>query len=81
MTLFWLQWLRALVPNHLITANITEYPQELQSYADQLEGRSMLVRRAKMIDIECVARAICRDRAGRNIRCAAACAAFRFLTA
>lgn len=56
MTLFWLQWLRALVPNHLITANITEYPQELQSYADQLEGRSMLVRRAKMIDIECVAR-------------------------
>ncbi len=56
ITLFWLEWLRELVPNHLITADISEYPPQLLSYADQLEGRSMLVRRAKMIDIECVAR-------------------------
>ena len=54
ITLFWLN--RLAVPNHLITADVREYPPELQQYADQLEGRSMLVRRAEMIEIECVAR-------------------------
>jgi phosphoribosylaminoimidazole-succinocarboxamide synthase len=54
ITLFWLD--RLAVPNHLITADVREYPRELQPYADQLEGRSMLVRRAEMIEIECVAR-------------------------
>ena len=56
MTLFWLDFLRDLTPNHLITANVDEYPQVLHPYRDQLEGRSMIVERAKMIDIECVAR-------------------------
>src|ERR1017187_9434540 len=56
MTLFWLNHLSSLVSNHLITADVREYPAGLQPFADQLEGRSMLVRRAKMIDIECVAR-------------------------
>jgi phosphoribosylaminoimidazole-succinocarboxamide synthase len=56
MTLFWLDRLKSIAPNHLITANVHDYPSELQTFADQLEGRSMLVRRAKMIDIECVAR-------------------------
>lgn len=56
MTLFWLDQLHSIVPNHLITAEVREYPAELRQYAAQLEGRSMLVRRAKMIDIECVAR-------------------------
>jgi phosphoribosylaminoimidazole-succinocarboxamide synthase len=55
-TLFWLERLQALIPNHLITADVNSYPTELQRYSDQLEGRSMLVGRAKMIDIECVAR-------------------------
>jgi phosphoribosylaminoimidazole-succinocarboxamide synthase len=48
--------LRPVVPNHLITADVREYPAELQPFAGQLEGRSMLVRRAEMIDVECVAR-------------------------
>lgn len=56
MTLFWLGHLRSLVSNHLITADVREYPAELQPFGDQLEGRSMLVRRAKMVDVECVAR-------------------------
>lgn len=56
MTLFWLDFLRDVTPNHLITANVDEYPAELQPFRDQLEGRSMLVKRAKMIDVECVAR-------------------------
>jgi len=40
----------------LITAEVSEFPAELQPYADQLEGRSMVVRRAQMFPVECVAR-------------------------
>jgi phosphoribosylaminoimidazole-succinocarboxamide synthase len=56
MTLFWLEHLKTVVANHLITADAREYPAALRPYADQLEGRSMLVRRAHMVEIECVAR-------------------------
>jgi phosphoribosylaminoimidazole-succinocarboxamide synthase len=56
ITLFWLEQLKHIVPNHLITADVAEYPKELHAHADQLEGRSMLVKRAKMVEIECVAR-------------------------
>jgi phosphoribosylaminoimidazole-succinocarboxamide synthase len=56
MTLFWLEQLRDIVPNHLVSADVNDYPREFHAYRDQLEGRSMLVHRAKMIDVECVAR-------------------------
>ncbi len=56
MSLFWFDLLKDVVPNHILTANVSEYPAELQSYAEQLEGRSMLVRRAEMFPVECVAR-------------------------
>ena len=56
MTLFWLEFLKEVTPNHLISAHVDEYPSELKPYRDQLEGRSMLVKRARMIDVECVAR-------------------------
>lgn len=56
LSLFWFGFLRDAVPNHLLTANFAEYPPELAPFASQLEGRSMLVRRAGMIEIECVAR-------------------------
>ena len=56
MTLFWLDHLRSLTPNHLITADVAKYPPQLQAHSSQLEGRSMLVRRARMVEIECVAR-------------------------
>lgn len=55
ISLFWFDLL-SNVPNHLISANVDEYPEPLRGYRDQLEGRSMLVRRARMVDIECVAR-------------------------
>jgi phosphoribosylaminoimidazole-succinocarboxamide synthase len=48
--------LKDLTPNHLITADIREYPVKLRPFAEELAGRSMLVHRAKMIDVECVAR-------------------------
>ena len=56
VSLFWFDLLKDIVPNHLITANVDEYPERLRPYADQLRGRSMLVKRAKMFPIECVAR-------------------------
>lgn len=56
LSLFWFDFLKDVVPNHLLTADVSEYPAELRPYADQLEGRSMLVKRAQMVQIECVAR-------------------------
>ena len=56
ISLFWFDLLAKLIPNHMMTAEVSEYPAILQPYADQLEGRSMLVKRAKMFPIECVVR-------------------------
>ncbi len=56
ISLFWFDLLKELVPNHLITAEVSEYPASLQPYAEQLEGRSMLVKRAAMFPVECVVR-------------------------
>src|ERR1700728_388798 len=56
ISLFWFDFLADIVPNHLITADLERYPQSLQKYAHQLRGRSMVVRRAQMFPVECVAR-------------------------
>jgi phosphoribosylaminoimidazole-succinocarboxamide synthase len=56
LTVFWLDQLRDIVPNHFVSANVGDFPREFHAYRDQLEGRSMLVHRARMIDVECVAR-------------------------
>lgn len=56
ISLFWFELLKDIVPNHLITAEVAEFPALLRSYADQLEGRTMLVRKAAMFPVECVAR-------------------------
>jgi phosphoribosylaminoimidazole-succinocarboxamide synthase len=56
ISLFWFDLLSEIVPNHLISADVREFPAALLPYADQLEGRSMLVKRANMFPVECVAR-------------------------
>ena len=56
MSLFWFEQTADLVRHHLISADVDEYPAEVQEYRDQLEGRSMLVVKADRVDIECVAR-------------------------
>jgi phosphoribosylaminoimidazole-succinocarboxamide synthase len=56
MTLFWLEQLQDIVPNHFVSSDVNEYPAEFHPYRDQLEGRSMLVQRARMVEVECVAR-------------------------
>jgi phosphoribosylaminoimidazole-succinocarboxamide synthase len=56
ISLFWFAFLSDIVPNHVITADVAQYPQALQKYADQLRGRSMVVQRAQMFPVECVVR-------------------------
>ena len=53
---FWFKKTAQIVPNHLLTTDVAHYPPELQPFANQLAGRSMLVRRAERIDFECVVR-------------------------
>jgi phosphoribosylaminoimidazole-succinocarboxamide synthase len=56
LSIFWFDFLRDLTPTHFLTADVAEYPEPLLRFRDQLEGRSMLVKRAEMVEIECVAR-------------------------
>lgn len=56
MSLFWFEYLRNVVRNHVMTADVSEFPESLQPYREVLEGRSMLVRKARMVEVECVAR-------------------------
>src|SRR5438270_1524001 len=56
LSLFWFDFLKSIVPNHLITADAAQFPRELQPFLNQLAGRSMLVKRAKMFPVECVVR-------------------------
>ena len=56
ISLFWFDFLRDTVANHVATADVSQYPAALQPYAEQLRGRSMLVKRAEMFPVECVAR-------------------------
>ena len=56
ISLFWFDLVRDIVPNHLIATEVSAFPESLHRYADQLEGRSMLVKRAQMFPVECVAR-------------------------
>jgi phosphoribosylaminoimidazole-succinocarboxamide synthase len=56
LSVFWFEFLREVVPSHFLTAKVEEYPAAARLFDAELEGRSMLVTRAKMVEIECVAR-------------------------
>lgn len=56
ISLFWFNLLGDIIPNHLISADIAEFPAVCQQYRSQLEGRSMLVKRTKVVPIECIVR-------------------------
>jgi phosphoribosylaminoimidazole-succinocarboxamide synthase len=56
LSIFWFDFLRDLTPSHFLSADLQDYPEPLPQFRDQLEGRSMLVKRANMVEIECVAR-------------------------
>ena len=56
LSLFWMNRTQDIVPNHLITANVNEYPGECLKFLELLEGRSVLVKKAETFPVECVAR-------------------------
>jgi phosphoribosylaminoimidazole-succinocarboxamide synthase len=56
LSIFWFDFLRDLTPTHFLSAQVDDYPRPLPDFRNQLEGRSMLVKRANMIEVECVAR-------------------------
>jgi phosphoribosylaminoimidazole-succinocarboxamide synthase len=56
LSIFWFDFLREVTPTHFLSAKVDDYPEPLPTYREQLEGRSMLVKRAQMVEIECVAR-------------------------
>ena len=53
---FWFEKLAAIVPNHFVTDNIDEMPEEVRQYKDQLDGRAMLVKKATVIPLEAIVR-------------------------
>lgn len=53
---FWFDFTREIIPNHLISTEIEEYPESVKKYRDVLEGRSMIVKKVKPIPVECVVR-------------------------
>lgn len=56
LSIFWFDFLRDITPTHFLTADPEKFPAPLPDFRTQLEGRSMLVKKARMIEIECVAR-------------------------
>jgi len=56
LSLFWFDFLGDIVENHLITANVEEFPEECEPYAEVLRGRSMLVKKTKPLPVECIVR-------------------------
>ncbi len=56
LSCFWFNFIKGEIPHHFVTAQVAEYPRELHPFADQLEGRSMLVEKAQPFPIECVVR-------------------------
>ncbi|CAG0897377.1 unnamed protein product [Cyprideis torosa] len=56
LSLFWFEHLKEVVENHLISADVDDYPAVCQQYRDQLEGRSMLVKKTQPIPVECIVR-------------------------
>jgi phosphoribosylaminoimidazole-succinocarboxamide synthase len=56
MSLFWFEIMESLVPNHIIASAVEQFPESCQPYADNLKDRSMLVRKAAPLPVECIVR-------------------------
>jgi len=56
ITLFWMDMMRDLVPNHIVATNVDDYPEPLRKYRAELQDRSVLVKKAKPLPIECIVR-------------------------
>ena len=56
LSLFWLDQMKDVVDNHLISADVADLPEQFKPYADYLNGRFMLVKKAEMFPVECIVR-------------------------
>lgn len=56
LSVFWFEFLTNTVPNHLVAHRVEDFPKGLEKYRGQLEGRSLLVKKAERVDLECVVR-------------------------
>jgi len=53
---FWFDYVKDIIDNHIIATDVNEFPKECREYAEDLKGRSMLVKKAEVIPIECIVR-------------------------
>ena len=53
---FWFEYSKDVIENHIVSTNVDEYPEVCKQYRDDLEGRSMLVKKAELIPLECIVR-------------------------
>ena len=56
ISLFWLEQLKDVIGNHLISADVADLPEQFKPYADYLRGRFMLVKKVEMFPVECIVR-------------------------
>ncbi len=56
ITLFWMERFKEIIRNHLLETNVADFPTSLQPYADQLDGRAVIVRKTKPLPVECIVR-------------------------
>jgi len=56
ISLFWFDFLKEIIDNHVIASDVDRYPENLHKYREILEGRSMIVKKAKRVDLECIVR-------------------------
>lgn len=56
ITLFWMDMFKDIIPNHIIESDVSRFPAELAPWKDELEGRAVIVRKAKPLPIECIVR-------------------------
>jgi len=68
ISLFWFQKLCDIIPNHFVTANIDEMPEEIRKYKDQLDCRAMLVKKAEVIPLEAIVRGYLAGTLPKSIR-------------
>ncbi|MCP4567352.1 MAG: phosphoribosylaminoimidazolesuccinocarboxamide synthase, partial [FCB group bacterium] len=54
VSVFWFNFFKDVVDNHLVTADIDQFPEDLKKYREVLEGRSMIVKKARRVDLECI---------------------------
>ncbi|MCD4678252.1 MAG: phosphoribosylaminoimidazolesuccinocarboxamide synthase [Desulfobacula sp.] len=56
ISVFWFKLIESIVKNHIITTNVNDYPEEFKKYSDALDKRSMLVKKAEPLPVECIVR-------------------------